>query len=208
MAAWRKYASVNKAIIGPNDHLSPDRRQAIVWTDDGILSIGPLGTNFSKFVIEIHALAFTKMYLKMSSWKWRPSYIGLNMFNLIYTSNPDWTPLWTELQRNCKSHVPVGINMATCRWFSARLQYLQCVSNGDTAVFVNYLTYHLKINGIYVIYVNMYSTIWYINILPNAWKSIHASMNFSRELQDLQQFLHYQISIQNNNAVGMDFAEI
>ena len=34
-------------IIGSDNDLSPDRRQAIIWTNDGILLIGPLETNFS-----------------------------------------------------------------------------------------------------------------------------------------------------------------
>ena len=35
-------------IIGSENGLSPDRRQAIIWTNAGILLIGPLGTNFSE----------------------------------------------------------------------------------------------------------------------------------------------------------------
>ena len=35
-------------IIGSDNGLSPDRRQATIWTNAGILLIGPLGTNFSK----------------------------------------------------------------------------------------------------------------------------------------------------------------
>ena len=35
-------------IIGSDYGLSPGRRQAIIWTNDGILLIGPLGTNFSE----------------------------------------------------------------------------------------------------------------------------------------------------------------
>ena len=31
--------------IGSDNGLSPDRRQAIIWTNDGILLIGPLETN-------------------------------------------------------------------------------------------------------------------------------------------------------------------
>ena len=39
---------VNKiTIIGSDNGVSPDRRQAIIWTNAGILLIGPLGTNFS-----------------------------------------------------------------------------------------------------------------------------------------------------------------
>ena len=40
-------------IIGSDNGLSPGRRQAIIWTNDGILLIAPLGTNFSEILIEI-----------------------------------------------------------------------------------------------------------------------------------------------------------
>ena len=80
------YASVNRAIIGPENGLSPDRRQAIIWTDDGILLIGPLGTKFSEIVNKIHAFSFKKMHLKMSSGKWQPSCLGLNVLMLQYTA--------------------------------------------------------------------------------------------------------------------------
>ena len=39
------------------------RRQAIIWTNAGILLIGTLGTNFSKILIEILTFSFKKMYL-------------------------------------------------------------------------------------------------------------------------------------------------
>ena len=38
-------------IIGSDNGLSPCQRQAIVWTNAGILSIGPLGTNLSEIFI-------------------------------------------------------------------------------------------------------------------------------------------------------------
>ena len=60
------------AIIGSDNGLSPRRRQAIIWTNAGILLIGPLGTNFSEILIGIQTLSFKKMHLKMSSAKWRP----------------------------------------------------------------------------------------------------------------------------------------
>ena len=41
----------NLAIIGSDNGLSPGRRQAIIWTNAGILSIGPFGTNFSEILI-------------------------------------------------------------------------------------------------------------------------------------------------------------
>ena len=39
--------------IDSDNGLSPEQRQAIIWTNVGILLIGPLGTNFSEIVIEI-----------------------------------------------------------------------------------------------------------------------------------------------------------
>ena len=50
----------------------PGRRQAIIWTNAGILLIEALETNFSVIGIEIIAFSFKKMRLKVSSVKWRP----------------------------------------------------------------------------------------------------------------------------------------
>ena len=62
----------NLTIIGSDNGLSPGRRQAIIWTNAGILLIWPLGLNFNEILIEINTLSFNKMLLKMSSWKWQP----------------------------------------------------------------------------------------------------------------------------------------
>ena len=43
----------NLTIIGSDNGLSPGRRQAIIWTNAGILPIWPLGTNFSEILIKI-----------------------------------------------------------------------------------------------------------------------------------------------------------
>ena len=51
-------------ITGSDNGLSPCRRQAITWTNDGILLIGPLGTNFSEILIENHTFSFKKIHLK------------------------------------------------------------------------------------------------------------------------------------------------
>ena len=56
-------------IIGSDDGLSPERRQAIIITNAGILLIGPLGTNFSEILIEIQTFSLKKIRLKMSSAK-------------------------------------------------------------------------------------------------------------------------------------------
>ena len=69
----------NQNIIGSDNGLSPGRRQAIIWTNAGILLIGPLGTNFSEFLIVIHAFSFSKLHLEMASAKWRPFCLDLNV---------------------------------------------------------------------------------------------------------------------------------
>ena len=70
-------------IIGSDNGLSPLRRQAIIWTNAGILLIRPLGTNFSEIFIDIRIFSFKKMLLKMSSAKWRPYCLDLNVLSLI-----------------------------------------------------------------------------------------------------------------------------
>ena len=69
----------NLTIIGSDNGLSPDRRQAIIWTNAGLLLIGPLGINFSEILIEILTFSFKKMRLKVSSAKRRPFCLGLNV---------------------------------------------------------------------------------------------------------------------------------
>ena len=55
--------------IGSDNGLSPDQRQAIIWTNAGILLIEPVGKNFSEILSQIQTFSFKKMHLKMSSAK-------------------------------------------------------------------------------------------------------------------------------------------
>ena len=48
-------------IIGSDNGLSPERREAVIWTNAGILLIGPLGTNFSEILIAIQTFSFKKI---------------------------------------------------------------------------------------------------------------------------------------------------
>ena len=70
-------------IIGSDNGLSPGRRQTIIWTNAGILSIGPLGTNFNEISIGIQTFSFRKMHFKISSAKWRPFCVGLNGLRVL-----------------------------------------------------------------------------------------------------------------------------
>ena len=78
-------------IIGSDNGLSPGQCQAIISTNARMLLIEPLGTNFNEIVIGIQTFSLKKMYLKMSSGKWRPFCLGLNSLNIpndIASPNP------------------------------------------------------------------------------------------------------------------------
>ena len=89
MACWGQvlthWGRVTQICVGKltnicsDNGLSPGRRQAIIWTNAGILLIEPLGTNFSEILIGIQIFSFKKMRLTMSSAKWRPFCLGLNV---------------------------------------------------------------------------------------------------------------------------------
>ena len=74
-------------IIGSDNGLSPGRRQAIICTNAGVVLIRPIGTNFSEILIGNQTFPFKKMHLKMSSAKWRPLYLGLNVLRVKYRLN-------------------------------------------------------------------------------------------------------------------------
>ena len=69
----------NLTINGSDNGLSPDRRQAIIWTTAGLLLIELLRTNFNEILIEILTFSFKKIRLKVSSVKHRPFCLGLNV---------------------------------------------------------------------------------------------------------------------------------
>ena len=68
--------------IGSDSGLSPGGRQAIIWTNAGLLLVGTLETDFSGILSKIHKFLFKKIHLKMSFAKWRLFCLGLN--GLIY----------------------------------------------------------------------------------------------------------------------------
>ena len=57
---WRIYAPVTCAIFGSDNNLSSFWFHAIIWTNDGLLSVGSLGRNFSgiwvkrQFALKMH----------------------------------------------------------------------------------------------------------------------------------------------------------
>ena len=85
-------------IIGSDNGLSPCRRQAIIWTNAGILLIGSLGINFSEILIEINRVSFNEIHLKMSSAKRRLFRLGLNVLSELieacYICDADMVGHW------------------------------------------------------------------------------------------------------------------
>ena len=97
------------SILGSDNGLSPGRRQAIIRTNAGILLIGPLGTNFNEIFISIQTFSLKKMRLKMSSAKWRPFCLGLNVLM------PDGT---RPLSEPVLTFHWLGVVAFTCRQFT------------------------------------------------------------------------------------------
>ena len=85
----------NLAFIGSDNGLSPGRRQAIIWTNDGIMLVGLLGRNFGEILIEILTFSFKKMRLKVSSAKRRPFCLGLNVLRTCFMQN-FWVHNWNS----------------------------------------------------------------------------------------------------------------
>ena len=113
----------NLAIIGSDNGLSPGRRQAIIWTNAGILLIGPLGTNFREILIEIQTFSLKKTRFQMPSAKCCSFRFGLNVLRKC---------VWKWRLRKCRSFRPGEMNqfcalMVPCagnplatNWFSAQ----------------------------------------------------------------------------------------
>ena len=75
----RMHMCISKlTIIGSDNGLSPGRHQAIIWTNTGILLIGPLGTNFSEILGEIYIFLFRKIHLRFKC----PQQIGSQCLSL------------------------------------------------------------------------------------------------------------------------------
>ena len=133
----------NLTIIGPDNGLSPGRRQAIIWTNAGILLIGPWGTNFSEISIGIQAFSLKKMHLRMSSEKmasilsWPQCVnvglsivhilISLKLYKINYFQNKGGIPIYPpdacklfQLSREDANHLVLNRHQAkklTQGWF-------------------------------------------------------------------------------------------
>ena len=113
------YICIGKlTIIGSDNGLSPERRQAIIRTNAAIFLIRPLGTNFSEILIGNRTFSFKELHLKMSSVKWRPFCLCLNVITgLTVIYNRPWSPqMRTPWSMNLESY--------TGEWFSRYTDYI------------------------------------------------------------------------------------
>ena len=79
-------------IIGSDNGLSPNGRQPIIWTNDGLLSIRPWGTYFNEILFQIHTFSFKNMHMKMLSAKKvailsRPQCVKYYWLTLLWSNN-------------------------------------------------------------------------------------------------------------------------
>ena len=86
--------NIKLTIIGSDNDLSPEWRQAIIWTNAGILLIPTQETYFTEILSEIHTFSFKKRRLKMSSTKWRPFCLDFNVLIHQYATSSDAVCVW------------------------------------------------------------------------------------------------------------------
>ena len=109
-------------IIGSDNGLSPGRRQAIIWTNAGILLIGPLGTNFSEISVEILIFiqenALESVVCEMAAILSRPECVYIWWHVRCY-----WVEVWlASFNNSCRS-----IGLLT--WHSAAAIMLLLISH-------------------------------------------------------------------------------
>ena len=76
-----------------------------------IVTVTPLGTNFSEISIKIHIISFKKVHLKVLSAKWRPSCSGLIVSNAVFTGN--W---WCCMALGKPNQWAQHSSLAQCHW--------------------------------------------------------------------------------------------
>ena len=84
----------NLNIMGSDNGLLPGWHQGIIWTNAGILLIGPLGRNFGGILIEIDTFSFQENSFENIVWKWRPFYLSLNVLIMLTEQQWDYRYQW------------------------------------------------------------------------------------------------------------------
>ena len=106
-------------MTGSDNGLSPGRHQTIIWTNAGILLIGPLGTNFSENLVVILTFSFTKMRFKVSSAKWRPFCLDLNVLTCTAKGNT-----WSMVEHSRFNEMAANFQATFSNLFFLNRQFL------------------------------------------------------------------------------------
>ena len=157
-------------IIDSDNGLSPGQRQAIFWTNAGIWLVGPFATNFNGILIGIQIFSLKKMHLKMSSAKWRPFCLGLNVLNCqtIYK----WWPGGLCIN---ESSMPLFNNIVVC-YAPRQLPYSLQTSDSKCPQFI------WSIHGCWISYIPALCGFWMCFIYT--LQIIYAHINWcSRHIQ-------------------------
>ena len=128
-------------MIGPDNGLSPDWRQAILWTNGIILLIGPMGINTSENLIATNTLSFRKN-------------LGLNVLNLTVSSGTvityfnisyciehrndrrTWIRLWTYKRHPTPHVMACGVSIVRI-WETIHHESYVCNHTLDSTVVVS-----------------------------------------------------------------------
>ena len=111
------YICVSKlAIFGSDNGLSPGRHQTIIWTNAGI---GPLRTNFSEMLIEIHTFSFKENAPENVVWKMaailsRPQCVKFPATIRAIIANDIFTELF--------SSIPIPVNSFIVKMTQVRIR--------------------------------------------------------------------------------------
>ena len=152
-------------------------RQANVWTNAGLLSNEPLGTNFSEIWIKIQNFSFMKMHLKISSAK-------------LCSFCPGGDELSHSLWANAKIDLPLALK---CLMYHLTVGFLyggsdnDVIDNDENLLVLNFLLTHYGLVMSYYINISLcqcqqQEAITWTNVDLSSVRSsdIHLRKNFTR----------------------------
>ena len=104
-------------IISSDNALSPGRHQAIIWTNAGILLIGPLGTNFSENSIEILTFSFTKNAIESVVCEMAAILSWPQWVNLVQCQPHKWRKCTVAKSSSCQAKWCLMYSLCQCQSF-------------------------------------------------------------------------------------------
>ena len=126
------------AIIGSDNGLAPTRRQAIIWTNAGVLLIRTSGTNFTEILRKIRTLSYKNIHVEMSSLKLRPFCPCLNMIFFWGILRVQFRSSVVSAMLECLLWVPNQSEVLRLH-FKSRLQFCLLILDHDISSVYRYL---------------------------------------------------------------------